>query len=347
MHVTPSWREIKKTIRTELLSRELAQPRTRLAALDHVEEMLGRVYPRFGLQPEVVLSIPETQLRERLAAFKSNGSLNGAEKSVLHNIYQALRGGIGSQTRQPTSASSAPEVESGRHSEKRQNKLAPIAEAVAAYLEEGFGRSASYSFEVKLPWLDALPSQVALGSAWNDTCNVYTSLMDQRFSLPDRIAQHEKDLQRDPQRVDIWFADPYSFAVEFDEDQHFNQFRLLTLQNFPGYDALLLDYTGYIEQCKGKRVKPGKSGFTRLKGIDPLFPSTYQGEAQDNRVRQRAFRDLLKDVVPWVRSDTNPTWRVGSYIVGGKRSGFTKADCRAVVEHLQRTRALERIRLTT
>jgi hypothetical protein len=90
--VTPSWREIKKTIRTELLSRELAQPRTRLAALDHVEKMLGRAYPRFDLESEVVLSIPEVRLRQRLGAFSSNGRLNGAEKSVLHNIYQVLRG---------------------------------------------------------------------------------------------------------------------------------------------------------------------------------------------------------------------------------------------------------------
>lgn len=67
------------------------------------------------------------------------------------------------------------------------------------------------------------------------------------------------------------------------------------------------------------------------------------GDRQDNRIRQRAFRDFLKDVVPLTRSDVNPTRRVGAYVLGWKRTGFSSADCQAVCEHLSEVGALDLI----
>ncbi len=92
-----SWQEVKKTITSELLSRNLKEPRLRLAALDSIEGMLGQIHPGYRTQTDVLLSTDEAEMRERLGALKEGGALNGAEISVLHNVYQVLRGELPSR----------------------------------------------------------------------------------------------------------------------------------------------------------------------------------------------------------------------------------------------------------
>ena len=62
------------------------------------------------------------------------------------------------------------------------------------------------------------------------------------------------------QIFDIWVGEPFNFAIEFDEKQHFNQYRLLTLKHYDTIDVGF-EMEKYIENCKGVVMKPGKSGF--------------------------------------------------------------------------------------
>ena len=51
----------------------------------------------------------------------------------------------------------------------------------------------------------------------------------------------------------------------------------------------------------------------------------FRGEKQDNRIRQRAFRDYLKDIIP-VKLGYNPTVRISYQITQNRINGFTEED---------------------
>jgi|GEM_PF-1431849 hypothetical protein len=337
-----TWLEIKRAIKTELLGRGLKSPKTRLRALDALETLLAKGVPGFRMTPSILGDLGKDEVERRLTKHKSNGILSGAEKSVLNNIFQVLDGTLGEHARRTKDNSNAP-PHTGQPQQSIGHKLAPLMEVVAEILEKEFGQPAIFSFEVQLEWLDVLPTPDAAGHYWEEICRVYSNLVDSRFVFIDQLAEHSSELRTGPQRVDVWFAEPYSFALEFDEDQHFNQHRLRTLSAFKDYAVLPLDLAGYTKECAQRVIQPGSSGFTRLKTSDPLFPAMLEGDKQDNRVRQRAFRDFLKDVIPYARESCNPTWRIGSYIIGHKRNGFDLIDCQAVKDHIERFELLKHV----
>lgn len=80
-------------------------------------------------------------------------------------------------------------------------------------------------------------------------------------------------------------------------------------------------------------IKPGKSGFTRLQSNDPLFPEMLEGEKQDNRIRQRAFRDFLKDLLP-VENGFNPTLRIPYQVTNKSINDFTDIEIRNVEKYI-------------
>lgn len=85
-----NWDEVASAIRSELGSRDLKEPRLRLSALQKVGDMLAELYPQFRQNPEILLNA-EQIVSADLARHKKNGRLNGAEKSVLRQIYKHLR----------------------------------------------------------------------------------------------------------------------------------------------------------------------------------------------------------------------------------------------------------------
>jgi len=93
--MTPKWVNIKFAIQRELKSRNLAQPRIRLSALDRLESLLIRTYPGFRSNPAVLLSLDKREVEGALARLKDNGKLNSAERSVLNNVFQVLNGTLG------------------------------------------------------------------------------------------------------------------------------------------------------------------------------------------------------------------------------------------------------------
>lgn len=84
------WSEIKDAIRADLLARGLKEPRLRLSALDRLEKLLAGRYPNFLKNPKVLLNVGKDAVSKELARVKETGVLNGAEKSVLNQIFARL-----------------------------------------------------------------------------------------------------------------------------------------------------------------------------------------------------------------------------------------------------------------
>ena len=162
---------------------------------------------------------------------------------------------------------------------------------------------------------------------------MYNGLVDDRWTLDDMLNENFVLKKHSLARVDIWFEEPYNFICEFDEKQHFNQYRLITLKR--GYKNLRFsfDYNFYYELSSECVAKPGKSGFHRLRSTDILFPEMLKGNKQDNRIRQRAFRDYLKDIVP-IKLGYNPTIRISYKVTNNKNKDFTKEDLENIKEYL-------------
>ena len=67
--------------------------------------------------------------------------------------------------------------------------------------------------------------------------------------------------------------------VEFDETQHFNRYRALTIRSYPPTKVVAFDRRAWLRACEAKR-RLERGGFSVPK--PPLFPH------EDGRRRQRA-----------------------------------------------------------
>ena len=178
-----------------------------------------------------------------------------------------------------------------------------------------------------------------LTNYWGIIEEVYSKLVDGKFNINDQIKLTNKNSY---QSFDIWFEEPFSFAVEFDESQHLNQFRQRTLNSYSLFqNSIDLDL---YKTITNKDKKPGNSGFHKLASHDPLFPEMYEGEKQDNRIRQRAFRDFLKDIIPNAIG-INPTIRLPYHITNRKIKSFNDSDLKAIREYLIKKELIKKIKL--
>ncbi|MGA9993071.1 MAG: hypothetical protein WBP86_12165, partial [Thiobacillaceae bacterium] len=87
---TTTWASVKHAIREDLASRDLAEHRLRSSALENVETLLASSFKNFHENPEQLLAIGKDTVKKRLAELKDNGRLNGAESSVLNDIFHHL-----------------------------------------------------------------------------------------------------------------------------------------------------------------------------------------------------------------------------------------------------------------
>ena len=200
----------------------------------------------------------------------------------------------------------------GRLDIKRSgNKLEPIKMLISELIENNSKIKPELYYEHKVDWMVSYPS-IELVKNHSIISNVYSELVGNLFSLHERLALIEEKKLTQLQRFDIWVGKPFNFAIEFDEKQHFNQYRALTLKHYDNFETGFI-VKQYNENCEGISMKPGKSGFQKLKSNDILFPELLDGELQDNRIRQRAFRDFLKDFLPMV-NNANPTVRIPYHV---------------------------------
>jgi len=203
-----------------------------------------------------------------------------------------------------------------------------IAELIASELEAIYGIKPSYQFEYEPHWLTCLPSGLVLEKYRSIISKSYALLNANRFELFKQLALKDRLGQ---QSYDIWFDAPFDFAVEFDESQHFNQFRLTTLSL---YNDIPVGFNlEYYKNLNEKIAKPSTSGFCKLKTKLPFFPELLEGEKQDNRTRERAFRDMLKDLSP-IALNYNPTVRVPYHITNKKINDFTKTHLTNISNYL-------------
>lgn len=225
------------------------------------------------------------------------------------------------------------------------NKLEPIAKLIKEMLEGHFKIEANYSFEEKKEWLLNAPNKELYNQFWNEISNVYSNIVDSKWDLNEKISLVSQSKLSAKPRIDIWFEEPYNFICEFDETQHFNQFRLMTLENSYKDFLYSFNYNQYLETCRSRILLPQTSGFFKLRGKDDLFPEMYDSEKQDNRLRQRAFRDFLKDIVPF-KLGYNPTVRISSRVTNNKIKDFTSSDLEEIKAYLYDIYMLEKIRIT-
>ncbi len=203
------------------------------------------------------------------------------------------------------------------------HKLNPIGDLIIDLIEKKYNKKPTCVFEYKPDWLLSFPPK-SLIEKYPELSKLYSELVDRNFTLAEKHKELTAKNLRQKQSFDIWIGEPFNFAIEFDEKQHFNQFRKITLDF---YDKLKVKFPlKYYKTLNDEiEIKPGKSGFTKLGSTDPLFPETLNGEKQDNRIRQRAFRDFLKDLLP-VENGFNPTLRIPYQVTNKSINDFTETE---------------------
>ena len=85
-----SWDEIRISIINDLNNKGLANPNIRINALERLEGIMKSNFKEILNNPLLLKKIDKNVFKERIAKFKSNNTLNGAESSVINNIYDKL-----------------------------------------------------------------------------------------------------------------------------------------------------------------------------------------------------------------------------------------------------------------
>lgn len=210
------------------------------------------------------------------------------------------------------------------------HKLEPIVKILRDYIEFKHKSRPEIHLEYKPDWLRIYPD-IELIEQYSQIQKVHEALTDGKVDFKKVIEGLDERQKSAKQSYDIWIGEPYNTAVEFDENQHFNQFRLLTLDFYQDIKHKF-PISIYQKFCKEKIVKPGSSGFQKLKSNDPLFPELFSGPKQDNRIRQRAFRDYLKDILP-LHHKFGATLRIPFQIVG-KIKDFNHDDMKVIANYI-------------
>ncbi|MDY0143102.1 MAG: hypothetical protein RBR97_14530 [Bacteroidales bacterium] len=211
------------------------------------------------------------------------------------------------------------------------HKLTPIGDLIIDLIEKKYNKKTSCFYEYKPNWLLSNPSKQLIKNHL-ELNELYSELTENKFTLIEKVEELSDKKLKQKQSFDIWIGEPFNFAVEFDEKQHFNQFRKITLDF---YDKIKIKFPlkTYKELNKEIKIKPGKSGFTKLQSNDPLFPEMLEGEKQDNRIRQRAFRDFLKDLLP-NENGFKPTLRIPYQVTNKSIGDFTETELRNVEKYI-------------
>lgn len=150
------------------------------------------------------------------------------------------------------------------------------------------------------PWL-IRPGPPECGVRWQMVCSIYRELTG--LELPEAMPP------RETRRVDAVLdtGDGSPRILEVDETQHFNRYRALTLQHYPPEARVAFPIEKWFEQSENKARLEG-GGFGKPK--PPLFPAEY------GRHAQRAFRDMLADLLP-PEHGWKPTLRIGDFEILG------------------------------
>lgn len=147
-------------------------------------------------------------------------------------------------------------------------------------------------------WLKR-PGKVECGARWPLVCGIYRKLtgLELKEVMP----------RKESRRVDgtLRCVGLAARIIEFDESQHFNRYRGITLSQYPVELQLAFDRETWIRYSRDEpRQKSG--GWAKPK--PPLFDTV------GGRHLQRAFRDALADILP-PDHGFEPTLRIADFEV--------------------------------
>lgn len=147
-------------------------------------------------------------------------------------------------------------------------------------------------------WL-VRPGRIECGQDWDIVQGVYRDLTG--LLLPEKMPPREW------RSLDALWTDSSGGQriIEYDEEQHFNRYRKTTLQNYPELVSVAFDKTTWEQRCLTHEVIRG-GNFSKPR--PPLFPM------KGGRNYQRAFRDMLADVLPLAHG-WKPTIRIAHFEV--------------------------------
>ncbi|RZK26824.1 MAG: hypothetical protein EOO43_01675 [Flavobacterium sp.] len=86
------WNIVKDSIEKDLLNRNLSDASIRIGAIKSIERLLVEYIEQLRLNPiELIGMIDKASLKSILSEYKDNGKLNGAEESVVNEIYYRIK----------------------------------------------------------------------------------------------------------------------------------------------------------------------------------------------------------------------------------------------------------------
>lgn len=328
------WEKLTDAYTGNHLSLGLSAPNIRLNALRRIEELLKRKMPEVIDNPTLLLSLEKSTFKKEIEDFKGI-ELNGAEKSVINGLYNFLHV-IGDKplVNNKGLEQGVKPVDKSRFSSVNESSKTTLYRQLGELLSDLMGMEFECNYSHTIPDLKSTPLPKQFPKTWPYLEDVYNQINGFGLNLTETIERNRNSLKMGRQEADVFLCTPFQGILEYDEKQHFNQFRGQTLQsdmysNWNGFDLGL-----YQELCK-RVVPPGskKSGFHFLKSADPLFPENIGTEKQDNRLRQRAFRDMVKDA--WsIEMEWKSVLRIPASIARWKRKDLNPNELKSIENYL-------------
>ena len=171
-------------------------------------------------------------------------------------------------------------------------------EKIIELVEESLGTKVNR--KKKFPWLKNKPVPEYFDKYYSTAMNIFFSLGGHEEGLASKRAIRLT--------YDAYLPLPYNCLLEFDEIQHFTEYRLKTLKLYPRE----IRYGFSIEAYKKLSQRYHQEAMA--KGADTYRLPKKEFPFQNGRAAQRAFFDMFKDLLP-VLHGLNPTIRITEFEV--------------------------------
>ena len=189
-------------------------------------------------------------------------------------------------------------------------------------VEEALGVPAER--RAQFDWLRNKPRREDFGDHYSAVIALYTAL---RGNWEGTTAKADGYLT-----PDAYFPEPYHFIFEFDELQHFTQFRERTFQFYPANVKIAFARQKYRQFCQQYHTAALAKGPDRFRRQTADFPYT------NGRAAQRAFFDTFRDWLPPMHG-LNPTLRLAEFEVAPILKGeLTDTAAKTYMQRLLRQR---------
>jgi hypothetical protein len=166
-------------------------------------------------------------------------------------------------------------------------------------------------------WLINVPLRENFGKYFDGINKIYSSLGGDNKVLDEiRLTSICRKLT-----PDAFFPYPYEFIFEFDELQHFTQYKLIALHNYPNDLVYGFNRESYIKYCNKyaeNAIRKGAGGYRR---------PTKEFPFNNGRAAQRAFFDAFRDIQPTLYG-LKPTVRISEFDVSEQ---FTEKEVERVL----------------